>query len=153
MSIGSLDWGFDTRGALSEDDRAELMQQLARAAQRLTAPSAASGPVDFVLGDVVVPDSKLAHDALALCRDTSDEWLVEHCVRSYLFGAGLGVRAAITFDPEILYVAALLHDLGITQRFEATSTDDCFAVAGARIALEFSRERASEDRATTIAEA
>lgn len=153
MSVGSLAWGLETGGVLGEEDRAALMEQLGRAAQRLVAPPALPGPHDFGLDDIKVPDSRFATDALTLCRDVSEEWLVGHGVRSYLFAAGLGVRSAIAFDSEILYAAAMLHDLGITERYEAPSSDDCFAITGARAALDFSLARTTEVSARAVAEA
>lgn len=153
MNVGSFGWGLQTGGVLGDDDRAAMMEQLARAGQRLVSPPALPGPQDFGLEDIVVPDSTFARDAQGLCRDVSEPWLFDHCVRTYFFAAALGVRSAIEFDPEILYVAALLHDLGITSRYEASSSDECFAIVGARAALDFSRERTTSTSAQAVAEA
>lgn len=153
MSVGSFEWGIQTSGLLGEEDRAALIEQLVRAGQRLGAPPTLSGREDFGLEDITVPDSTFAADALSLCRDVSEPWLVDHCVRTYLFAAALGMLSAVEFDPEVLYVAAVLHDLGITERYEVSSSDECFAIVGARAALDFSLERTTKESAQAVAEA
>jgi hypothetical protein len=40
--------------------------------------------------------------------------LAAHCYRTYLFGAALGTRDGLDWDAELLFVAAMLHDLGLT---------------------------------------
>ena len=56
--------------------------------------------------------------------------LFNHSVRVFVFGAMKGIRQKLTFDPELLYIAALFHDLGLvdayhteTKRFEVDSAD------------------------------
>jgi len=39
--------------------------------------------------------------------------LFNHSVRVFVFGAMKGIRQKIKFDSELLYVAALFHDLGL----------------------------------------
>ena len=43
------------------------------------------------------------------------------------------------FDPELLYVAAMFHDMGLTPRYSSKS--DRFEVDGANTAREFLRQR------------
>jgi hypothetical protein len=134
MVVGSYAWGLASGGVLSDDDRVALTSQLTRFAARF----AASFEPVAVVESVPVPDSPLAKDAYELCSSVSEPWLVGHCVRTYLFAAGFGAAAGVSFDAEILYVASLLHDLGITSRFEANAVDECFALTGAREALSLS---------------
>lgn len=56
--------------------------------------------------------------------------LLDHSRRVFLFGALRGERDGIKYDPELLYVGAMFHDLGLTekyrradQRFEIDATD------------------------------
>jgi hypothetical protein len=44
--------------------------------------------------------------------------LVNHCERSYLWSASLGQLKRIPYDAELLYVASMLHDLGLVPAFD-----------------------------------
>ena len=44
--------------------------------------------------------------------------LVNHCDRSYLWSASLGELERISYDAELLYVASMLHDLGLVPAFD-----------------------------------
>jgi hypothetical protein len=57
---------------------------------------------------------------------------VNHCRRTYLFGATLLNQAHRSFDAEVLYVASMLHDLGLTQAWEDGVTP--FEKRGAEVA-------------------
>ncbi len=60
-----------------------------------------------------------------------------------------------THDEELLYLACVLHDIGLTARYNGRDASAaCFAVGGARAAHEIvCRHGESEDRARTVAEA
>jgi HD superfamily phosphodiesterase len=83
-----------------------------------------------MISGVRIPDSKMARQAAELVRQYETEMLFNHSVRVYVFGAIKGVRQKLKFDSELLYVAALFHDLGLvdhyhteTKRFEVDSAD------------------------------
>jgi hypothetical protein len=59
-------------------------------------------------------------------------------MRSWLFGIVLSEDAKVAPDPELLAVAAILHDLGLTDRYAA---DDRFEVDGANAARAFLKDR------------
>jgi hypothetical protein len=44
--------------------------------------------------------------------------LVNHCERSYLWAASLGELTGLAYDAELLYVSAMLHDLGLVAAFD-----------------------------------
>lgn len=48
----------------------------------------------------------------------SSEALVNHCERAYLWSASLGELTGIAYDAELLYVASMLHDLGLVPAFD-----------------------------------
>jgi len=77
-------------------------------------------------------DSPLATAADALLAKVSPPALVNHCKRTYAFGTALLNQAGRGFDAEALYVAAMLHDLGLTDAYEDGVTP--FEVRGADIA-------------------
>lgn len=65
------------------------------------------------LNGVTIPDSKLGHAITEFIRDTESDLLFNHSSRVYLFGALAGKRRALTFDYELLYAAAMFHDVGL----------------------------------------
>ncbi|GAA3407313.1 HD domain-containing protein [Streptosporangium vulgare] len=78
-----------------------------------------------------VPDSTLAREATELVRDSASELIYDHSRRVYFFGALQGRNRNLDFDPELLYVAAMFHDLGLGEpfhdsgrRFEVDSADE-----------------------------
>src|SRR4051812_48227692 len=44
--------------------------------------------------------------------------MVNHCLRSYLWSAALGRLTDVAYDAELLYVASMLHDLGLADAFD-----------------------------------
>jgi len=63
-----------------------------------------------------IPDSELARDAREVALELSPDFLLAHVDRTYVFGALAAARAGLAVDEEIAYVAAILHDLGLTDR-------------------------------------
>jgi hypothetical protein len=92
--------------------------------------------VDEVAG-IRVPDSKLARDAAQVIRDAGGDLLFQHSMRVYYWAALAGKRKDLTFDPELLYVAAMLHDYGLTPGYGESHLR--YEVDGANAAREFLR--------------
>jgi HD domain len=84
---------------------------------------------------LVIPDSALAKEATQILREYSTDLLTNHSIRVYLFAAEQGRQQKLHFDPELLYVAAAFHDLGLTKKF--SSPNDRFEVDGANAARQF----------------
>jgi HD superfamily phosphodiesterase len=63
--------------------------------------------------------------------------LFHHSSRVYYFGALAGRQRGLTFDPELLYTGAVVHDMGLTARH--SSAHDRFEVDGANAARDFLR--------------
>jgi HD domain len=98
---------------------------------------------------VSIPDTLLAREATELVRDATDELLFNHCRRVYLWGTLQGRRQGIAADPELLYVGAMFHDLGLTQRYR--STDQRFELDGADAARAFLRQHGvGENEVTNV---
>ncbi|MFF7779287.1 HD domain-containing protein [Streptomyces tanashiensis] len=93
----------------------------------------------------LVPDSKLATAATALVRDTTSELIYHHSRRVYLFGALTGRARGLAFDPELLYVGAMFHDLGLGE--EHRSGGRRFEVDGAEEAAAFLRAQGADEDA------
>jgi hypothetical protein len=92
--------------------------------------------VDTIAG-VKIPDSKMAQELTQLIRDTEPDLLFHHSRRVYLFGALAGQRKGLTFDPELLYVGAMFHDIGLTGAYRRSPLR--FEVDGANAARDFLR--------------
>jgi hypothetical protein len=98
---------------------------------------------------VTIPDSKMAREVTELVRDSESSFLFNHSSRVYYFSAATGKRKGLTFDPELLYVSAMFHDMGLTA--EHSSATDRFEVDGANAAREFLRQhRISQQDIDTV---
>jgi hypothetical protein len=63
------------------------------------------------------PDTKLAAEATELVRESTTDLVFNHSRRVYWFGSLLGRERGLSFDPELLYIGAMFHDLGLGERF------------------------------------
>ncbi|KQV12095.1 MULTISPECIES: HD domain-containing protein [unclassified Kitasatospora] len=70
--------------------------------------------------DVRVPGTKLARAATELIRDVTDDLIYHHSRRVYFFGSLQGRHRDLSFDPELLYIGAMFHDLGLNEEFHHT---------------------------------
>ena len=99
---------------------------------------------------IPVPASAAATKARNLIESAAPPFLVNHSVRSYAWAVALAEHDRTEFDPEVLYIAALLHDVGLISRFDSGG---CFeedgALAAERLVLDagwpVSRGRAVRD--------
>jgi hypothetical protein len=80
---------------------------------------------------VTVPDTKLARDATELVRESVTGLVYNHSRRVFWFGSLQGQNRGLSFDPELLYLGAMFHDLGLNaqfrssgRRFEVDSADE-----------------------------
>jgi hypothetical protein len=87
------------------------------------------------LEDLPVPDTAAATAALDVCRTFHTPALLNHCVRSYLWGAALATTEGTPFDAELLYVAAMLHDLGLVESYDSHRVE--FEYAGGNVGWVF----------------
>ena len=91
-----------------------------------------------------IPDSALVREATQLVRDTESELLFLHSMRVYAWAALSGQRQNLAFDPELLYVGAMFHDIGLTGRYRESTLR--FEVDGANAAGEFLRSHGIAER-------
>jgi hypothetical protein len=108
--------------------------------RRNTLPSEIAG--------VRVPDSALAQKVTALVREVSTEPLFNHCARTYVLGSKLGEIRKLKFDAELLFVAALMHDLGLTEKYMAHAR---FEIDGADAAAKILRDEQYPEAKVDIA--
>ena len=91
------------------------------------------------IADVAVPDTALVREITEFIRDAESDLLFHHSRRVFLFGALQGRRRGLQPDLELLYAGAMFHDLGLTQRYRASSLR--FEVDSANAARTFLVER------------
>ena len=84
---------------------------------------------------IAIPDSKLGHAITEFVRDTETELLFNHSSRVYLFGALAGQERGLVFDRELLYAAAMFHDVGLMSSHSSPNLR--FEVDGANAARDF----------------
>lgn len=155
--VGSWAWAERTGGSLGRRDRAELLRQGVLAQlERLPGPWRA-GILEHAR-DLVVPDppdTRLARDAEALVRNLSPPALYGHCMRTWAFAGLFAQRDRVDHDPEMLYVACVMHDLGLTPEHDRNDQSAaCFAVEGARAARSFALAQGmAAEQAMLVAEA
>jgi HD domain len=84
---------------------------------------------------ISLPASKMISEAQNLSQKSSEPYLLNHVMRSWIFGALLAEKDGSQPDPELLAVSTLLHDLGLTDTF--ATNDNRFEVDGANAARSF----------------
>lgn len=82
-------------------------------------------------------DTLLTRDAARATREAEGELVFQHSMRVYYWAALAGQRKQLAFDPELLFVAAMFHDYGLTARYG--DSHQRYEVDGANAAREFLR--------------
>src|SRR5215469_12834205 len=116
---------------MARDETLRRLIAALRGAGRLAVAGVDLDPHD--VDKLIVPDSSGARHAEDVCRQVLDAAVANHSYRTYAWGALLGVAERRAFDAELLYVAALRHDIGLTERFDRGG---CFESDGADAANE-----------------
>ncbi|WP_322047388.1 HD domain-containing protein [Paraburkholderia sp. J67] len=86
------------------------------------------------IGGLVAPDSELARKAAALAAQAHSRPLLNHVHRTWWFAEFIGKKREMKYDRELVYLASLLHDLGLSDDHAA---DKRFEVDGADAASRF----------------
>src|SRR5215210_7513753 len=138
--IGSIGWTERTGGVLTPREclslarpllRGELGILVGRLAMALRMHSGRRRAVDPA--SLVPPDSTLARDADVAAQDLLTPALLNHSRRAYAWGAAIAGLHEITFDRELLYLAAMFHDTGLPSPVPHVD----FTVRSAALAREF----------------
>ena len=133
MDVDSPQWLQATEGILTQGQRARLVGRLARElpmvlADRLAAAwwrRARSRGDPSELWDAQ-PTSDAALLAVRECEAGLTKAFVNHSYRTWMFGNALAKRDGHSLDAEQLFVAAMLHDLGLGH----PTYRSCFTGAG-----------------------
>jgi hypothetical protein len=94
----------------------------------------------------------MASGALAYLGEHAMPWVVAHSQRTFQFGTALLTRSGIKPDPELLFVAAMLHDLALGTDLDVADTD--FQLRSAELAHTYMLETGStQDHAQRVHDA
>jgi len=116
--------------------------------ERNSAAIQSSGePLPSKVAGIRLVDSRIARTATDLTRSVSPPYLFNHAIRTFLFASLIGRALGQKFDEEVLYLACILHDLGLTRRFEG---DLPFEIQGAEAARQFLQEQAYAQERSAI---
>ena len=91
----------------------------------------ASRAVPTQIGDISVPQDKVSAATWQWASHALPSYLLNHSVRSYCWGAAIGEAQGWSFDRQVLWIAALWHDYGLTRIPRNTM---CFEIEGAELA-------------------
>src|SRR5260370_11326903 len=100
------------------------------------------------IAGIAIPDSKLSTEAADTLREYGNEFLWNHSHGVFLFGSLLGRQENLKYDPELLYISALFHDLGLTSHYR--SPDKRFEVDGANAARSFLEQHGIPKESTQL---
>ncbi len=88
-----------------------------------------------IIAGVTIPDTVVVNAATELVLDADDDLLFHHSRRVYLWGSLKARALGLSPDPELSYVGAMFHDLGLTAKHR--TRHQRFEVDGADIARRF----------------
>ncbi len=102
-----------------------------------------TGIASRLLAGVVVPDTPVISRAIEFARARTEPYLFNHAMRSWLFASIIAQRKQTAHDGEVLAIATILHDVGLTEDFNGPLR---FEVEGANAARAFARDQKLNER-------
>jgi HD domain len=114
LSLGALSW---TARGLAADETSGLPNEVA---------------------GVAIPRSSVAIRAAKFARHSCPEFLFNHCMGTFLFGALALQRQKLLYNADDAFIGAALHDLGLLPAFASKARS--FEVDGANLAEKFARD-------------
>ena len=86
------------------------------------------------IAGIVVPQDDVSDATWRWAQRSLPDYLFDHSVRAYCWGAAIAAGEGWTFDRPVLWTASLMHDFGLTRIPKNTM---CFEVEAAEIARRF----------------
>lgn len=99
----------------------------------------------ITLAGIQAPDTAHTRKAAGLVAQVHNREMLNHVHRSWWFAEFLGRKRGLTYDREIVYLAAIMHDLGLTEAYTADKrfeVDGADAARGVLLADGFAEKRA-----------
>lgn len=138
--LGTVTWGRRqgpfSNGRLTRSEKLKLLTNLGRMGM-LEALDSLRGKLGLInvfgtdLEGLLPPDTALVRDAFDFAEDVQNLDLMRHSWRTYYLGMLLGGYRKLTVDREILFCAAILHDVGLADGRSSEPKECCFVVHGA----------------------
>ena len=101
------------------------------------------------IAGIPIPDSIITREATEFVRDVSSQLLFDHSRRVFLWASLQGEKLGLDYDPELLYVGAMFHDVGLVEGHR--SEHERFEIDGANAARDFlERHGLPEERVMTV---
>ena len=101
-----------------------------------------------MIEDIKIPHSTIVRQAEQLARSVSTDLLFNHVMRCYWFAELFAQQEGAKIDSELMFLSAVLHDLGLT---DYAPGQHRFEVEGAGAARAFLTENGvSQDRAQLV---
>jgi len=101
------------------------------------------------IAGIAIPDSELVREATEFVHDSSTPLLFHHSRRVFAWAALTAERLSLEPDPELLYVGAMFHDVGLLEGHR--SAHERFEIDGANAARAFlERHAVPEAQVTTV---
>ena len=101
-------------------------------------------PTPPEIGGIAIPQTKLSQLATAYVQQAEPDFLFNHSLRTYVFGAMRLKARGVAFNEELAYVAALFHDLGLVKAHATPAAS--FEVDGANAAEDFVRKNGGSEQ-------
>jgi hypothetical protein len=86
------------------------------------------------IADIEVPQDDVSAATWRWAHRSLPAYVLTHSVRVYCWGAAIGRGEGLGYEPQVLWTASLMHDLGLSRIPRNTM---CFEVEGAEIARRF----------------
>ncbi|MEM5431081.1 HD domain-containing protein [Cupriavidus oxalaticus] len=96
---------------------------------------------------MIYPDTAICVAAMEFAREHSPQVLFNHVMRTYAFGRQAGLQRDAEYDEEMLFIGAMLHDLGLVEAF---IRNDRFEIDGADVAAEFLSKHGYSDKKIAV---
>jgi hypothetical protein len=159
MTPGDARWEA-LQGQISATERfqyasAAVAARLRYLARRLGPARRARALDRLALERITYPDSACANSALEKVRALASPAVTNHSLRTFIWGSLLGQLDGKRWDPEVLFVASMVHDLGLTEALHGSCRGArCFTLDGVNgvpeVFAQTSPERAERMRRAVL---
>ncbi|MEV6286102.1 HD domain-containing protein [Kribbella sp. NPDC051770] len=89
----------------------------------------------IIFNDLLIPATTASTAALEVATAYQTPALLSHSRRVYIWAAALAEQESISYDDELLFVASMFHDLGLSPEFDSHTVS--FEVAAGHVARVF----------------
>jgi len=153
--LGSAQWVNKTGGKLRLIDKFELARQSLIASHSNRKNRIQSHKLKFYdINSIKLPDTLAVKSVSNILEELSSPEIIMHSYRTYYWAVLLAKNNRISFDEEQLLIAALAHDLGLSEKIDVLSDEHCFTVTSARLlSHQLTDYNYSEEKLSNINEA